>query len=273
MRFAFTALALTALGACAQIPDSAAGVGFDNSLADQRARQAAAQQPTASPVPPAAIISDEVRAPEPTQVQPVQTAASTLQPAAPVAATTIATPSPSATATTSATQTQDDAILEAAASLEQIQANSGVAPLQASPSNPAPQIVGNAGISDENDFQAVAARESIESDAQRIEQNREQYSVVQPTAVPTRSGTTQPNIVQYALETNHPIGTRVYTRTGFNLAARAQRNCAGFASADQAQIEFLASGGPRRDRKVLDPDGDGYACSWNPNTFRSAVQN
>ncbi|OWU72525.1 hypothetical protein ATO3_15720 [Marinibacterium profundimaris] len=152
-------------------------------------------------------------------------------------------------------------------------ANSGVPPVQASPSNPPPVDLNNPGISDENDFQAVASRESIASDAERLAQQRAQYEVVTPTAVPQRPTGTDPNIVQYALSAQNPKGTRVYTRTGINLAAKAQRNCAEYASPDQAQTDFLARGGPERDRLGLDPDGDGYACAWDPAPFRAAVNN
>ncbi len=270
MRLAFTAFALISLAACAQIPDSAAGVGFDNALDNQRSRQAVLNQQAPAPalVPTAPAISAETTQAAP-QVLRVPNTPPTTQ--------TLPAPAPVATAqplpTWAAQQSEQDAILEAAAALEQRQANSGQAPVQASPSNPAPLIVGNAGISDENDFQAVSGRESIESDAERIARNQAQYQVVQPTAVPTRSGTSQPNIVQYALETRHAKGTQLYTRVGVNLQSRSQRNCASFASADLAQIEFLANGGPRRDRKALDPDGDGYACAWDPAPFRAAVQN
>ncbi|UAB87685.1 hypothetical protein I5192_10575 [Ruegeria sp. SCSIO 43209] len=131
----------------------------------------------------------------------------------------------------------------------------------------------NPSISDEQDFEAVSNRRSIDADAARIEQNRQSYEVVAPTAVPERGSDGQPNIVQYALSTSNPIGTQLYSRAGFNLQAKAQRNCAQFASPDQAQIEFLSNGGPQRDRKGLDPDGDGYACGWDPSPFRSAVNN
>ncbi|WP_120636126.1 hypothetical protein [Ruegeria sp. EL01] len=131
----------------------------------------------------------------------------------------------------------------------------------------------NTGISDEQDFAAVSERRSIESDAARIDQNRQTYEVVAPTAVPERSTGGQPNIVQYALSTTNPVGAQLYSRAGFNLQAKAQRNCAQFPSSDQAQIEFLSNGGPQRDRKGLDPDGDGFACSWDPSPFRSAVNN
>ncbi|NOE18153.1 hypothetical protein GS634_08460 [Ruegeria atlantica] len=134
--------------------------------------------------------------------------------------------------------------------------------------------VANTGaISDEQDFAAVSERRSIESDAARIEQNRQTYELVAPTAVPERTASGQTNIVQYALSTSNPVGVQLYSRSGFNLQAKAQRNCAQFPSPDQAQIEFLSNGGPQRDRKGLDPDGDGYACGWDPSPFRSAVSN
>ncbi|NOD92345.1 hypothetical protein GS636_06040 [Ruegeria sp. HKCCD4884] len=138
---------------------------------------------------------------------------------------------------------------------------------------PAAPASNNSAISDEQDFAAVSERRSIESDAARIEQNRQTYEVVAPTAVPERNASGQPNIVQYALSTSNPVGTQLYSRAGFNLQAKAQRNCAQFPSPDQAQIEFLSNGGPQRDRKGLDPDGDGYACGWDPSPFRSAVNN
>lgn len=125
----------------------------------------------------------------------------------------------------------------------------------------------NVGISDEQDFQAVAQRESIESDADRIARNRAQYVVIQPGALPTRPGELGPNIVDYALATNHPVGAQLYRRSNPGAGSAAAK-CARYASPDLAQQEFLARGGPERDRLGLDPDGDGYACSWDPTPFR-----
>lgn len=121
-------------------------------------------------------------------------------------------------------------------------------------------------ISDEQDFQAVAQRETIASDKARIERNRSQYQVIQPGALPTRSGATEPNIVDYALATKHPVGTQMYRRSSFG--SRNAARCAGYASPDLAQEAFLAKGGPEKDRLGLDPDGDGYACGWDPSPFR-----
>ena len=35
--------------------------------------------------------------------------------------------------------------------------------------------------------------------------------------------------------------------------------------------EGLPCGGPERDPRGLDPDGDGFACDWDPAPFRAAV--
>lgn len=151
--------------------------------------------------------------------------------------------------------------------------NSGVDPVQASPGNPAPQVVTNAaGISSENDFDAVSETRSIEGDAALIAQNRARYQIIEPEELPTRPGTNTPNIVAYALQTTNPKGAPIYRRSAFASDSRHQRACAGFASSDLAQEAFLEAGGPERDSQVLDPDGDGFACSWDPAPFR-AVRN
>ena len=231
----FVFLALVALSGCAtQIPASNPGVGFDNSLSAQAARDAA-------------LVQGGVRVPE-TYLPPGP---------APLPGSAEETAGETARVLAETRPAADSAAL-----------NSGVTPLQASPSNPAPVAVNTAGISDENDFDAVAQRQTIESDAARIAQNRAQYEVIQPEALPTRAGGEQPNIVAFALQTTHPVGARVYARAGLNGEGRA----APYPSPDQAQIDFLARGGPERDRKGLDPDGDGYACTWDPTPFRKASQ-
>ncbi len=129
----------------------------------------------------------------------------------------------------------------------------------------------NAGISDEQDFAAVSARETIESDKERIARNRAEYVVVQPTDLPQRPGDTGPNIVEFALATNHAPGVQMFKRSGLGIRD-VNSACAKFPSPDQAQQDFLAKGGPERDRMCVDPDGDGFACSWDPRPFRTALQ-
>lgn len=156
--------------------------------------------------------------------------------------------------------------------------------VEASPSNAAPMLVGavptanptvpvtaGTGISDEQDFNAVSSRESIESDAQRRAQQAAQYQVVQPTALPPPPASTGPNIVEYALSAPNSKGQSWYSRFVFSGEGRQLRNCAEYSTPDEAQRDFLARGGPDRDPRGLDPDGDGFACAWDPAPFRAAV--
>jgi hypothetical protein len=131
----------------------------------------------------------------------------------------------------------------------------------------------NAGISDEQDFNAVSSRESIESDRERLAAQRDAYQVIAPTALPKRSGSSAPSIVEFALSTNNGVGQSIYNRSSFNSENKFNRNCAKYPSSDQAQADFLDSGGPKRDGMGLDPDGDGFACYWDPAPFRLAVRN
>lgn len=243
VRFVFGACAAVAVAACQPAPpeDSRFGVGFEQTFDAQRAnRDAALAGGNAVPAAPSV------------NAQPLPPAGS----AADTAAQT--------TALLAQTSLNGDAENLAAAAN-----NSGVAPVLASPSNPAPAVVNDAtGISRENNFDAVSDQRSIESDAARIAANRAQYQVIPPQALPERTDT-GPNIVAYALSTSHPVGTKVYRRSGFNAENKFARSCSQFQHQDHAQTAFLAAGGPQRDRSGMDPDGDGYACRWDPTVFRN----
>lgn len=252
MRVVPLIVVLGALCACApQVPDSGQDY-FDNSEDARRARDIAL---AGTPPPPIAVPAGQIS--QETTGEPL----TALPPPAPVQTTP---------GTTLAANSGDIAA-DTQAALDATRQNSGEPPVQASATNDAPPILNNPGISDEQDFQAVSNRETIQSDANRIARNSEQFEQVAPTAVPNRPPSATPNIVSYALSTSHARGTRIHTRSGINLAARAQRACAAYASSDQAQIDFLAKGGPERDRLGLDPDGDGYACQWNPAPFRTVT--
>jgi hypothetical protein len=150
------------------------------------------------------------------------------------------------------------------------------APLSAIPTAPvataavAAPARDNPGISDEQSFEAVSARETIESDAERLARLSAEYQVVQPEALPERQGDTGPNIVAFALQTTNAVGQPVYRRSGFRAEARFESACARYTSADEAQRAFLERGGPEDDRLGVDPDGDGFACYWDPSPFRAA---
>ena len=140
----------------------------------------------------------------------------------------------------------------------------------AGPVTPAPAPSNGTAISDEQSFAAVSGRETIESDAERLARQRAQYQVIQPGALPQRQGPSGPNIVQFALSSSNVVGQQIYRRGGLFGPKDPARACAQYASADLAQEAFLAAGGPQRDKMGVDPDGDGFACGWNPAPFRAA---
>ncbi len=243
--------ALLALAACGgpQVPDSGAGVGFGDyaSYEVERARREAmlaGDAPLTGPAPQTidaggpAITSQELSAVgigQATQSQTVQTQTAQTETAAPV--------------------------------------SGRAAAVQAQPGNAAPVLVNNPGISDEQDFNAVSSRESIESDAERRAAQIANYQVIGPEALPERTGNTGPNIVAFALQTSNAKGQAIYSRSLLSGQARFQRNCARYRSPDEAQRDFLSRGGPQRDPRGIDPDGDGFACGWDPTPFRQVARN
>ena len=62
----------------------------------------------------------------------------------------------------------------------------------------------------------------------------------------------------------HDTRQRLVRADQRNIACAGQRGALG--------LQFLAAGGPERDRKGIDPDGDGFACGFNPAPFRAAKQ-
>lgn len=264
--------ALVALGACQpRIPDSAAGVGFDNAVNSPQARAQRDAALTGSAMPaPLAVSSETIPDAPQVSAAPLPTTSTA---AAPLTAITPSSGTNVQAATAGTTSEASSIAQETSAALAAAQTNSGQAPLDANPSNPAPQVFSNPGISDENDFSAVGERRSIEADAQRRAQNKANYQLIEPTAVPTRTGTGGPNIVAYALSTSHAVGTKAYSRLGLTSASRYQKACAKLGSDEAAQTAFLSKGGPKADRLGVDPDGDGYACDWDPSPFRRAAGN
>lgn len=258
-RAIFACAALGLVAACdPTLPDSGAGVGFGdyNEYEANRLNREAQLQGRAPATGPLTATAQPV----PTTTLPAtttgtQAVSSSELASAGIGATTPTTPTSVATGQ--------------AANLE-----GGEGRLEASPSNPAPLPVQNrGGISNEQDFGAVSGQRDIQGDAALRQQNAANYTVIQPTAIPTREGGSAPNIVQYALNTTNNVGQQIHSRSAFSTERKFLRNCATYASPDIAQQDFLARGGPARDRLGIDPDGDGFACAWDPRPFRASVQN
>lgn len=142
----------------------------------------------------------------------------------------------------------------------------------ADPAAAAPALPGTPGISDEQDFAAVSSRESIESDKARIETNKANYQQIAPTALPERKGEAVSPVVAYVLSAPNGLGETIYDRLPVKPETY-QKACQRYATAEAAQEAFLKAGGPKRNGKKLDPDGDGYACDFDPTPFRQAAGN
>jgi len=103
---------------------------------------------------------------------------------------------------------------------------------------------------------AIAERELAEA--------RSQLVVVPPQGtVPAR--TEGVNIALYAQQSSNAVGERIYQR---RAGGRIGSGCGRYSNPDDAQRAFLAAGGPSADTLGLDPDGDGFACRWDPTPYR-----
>lgn len=90
-----------------------------------------------------------------------------------------------------------------------------------------------------------------------------------PVTDMTTQGAAGPNLAAYALAATNSLGQKVYARNGFKMTS-TEKACAKFVSSDLAQRAFLEKGGPVQDPGNLDPDGDGFACAWDPRPFQAA---
>lgn len=241
-------LALVLLGACqSAVPDSGAGVGFSDYNAyesDRQARELALRRGTTMPQTPRAGTAQSGNPGATAPTRPVISGDDLRAAGLPAA---------------------DGGPITPSAPLSATSLDGGGTPAPVDPNNPR--------ISDEQNFDAVSSRETIESDAERLARQRAAYEVVQPKALPTRDGGSRPNIVSFALSTTNLKGQRLYSRSGFNADAKFQRACAAYPSSDRAQEDFLRDGGPQKDKSGVDPDGDGFACYWDPAPFRAVRGN
>lgn len=243
MRATIAIVSVAVIAACSPtIPDSAAGVGFkdyDTYLAEQRAREQA------------------LRTGQPVTVQPPANAAPGTDP---VVVVVEQTPEQ---------QTASAAVAAVRGTQDPVQVAS------ASQTTPVAQVptTDNPDLSDEQDFSAVSSRQSIQSDAQRREAQSAQYQVIAPKALPSRPRGGVQTPIEFAVATSHPIGAKVYSRSPFTSTSKFAKACAKYTSGEAAQDAFLKAGGPKRDKLGVDPDGDGYACRWDPTVYRVARSN
>jgi len=233
MRFFPAVIALCAVVSCSpEIPDSGAGVGFGDYGAYMRDRERQAARPAGIVPAPQVVSLPPQGASAPLQSAPVQSAA--------IPSGTIGrAPQP--------------------------------ASAQATPAPPAQiqsaELPTRPGTVTTQDFPTIAAGDGAQAGFPAPAQGR--VEMVAAAALPERPSDI-PNIVDYALGTRQNVGERVWRRSPLTMQ-NTDRNCRSFVNSDLAQEEFLRRGGPERDPLNLDPDGDGFACWWDPAPFRAAA--
>lgn len=155
-----------------------------------------------------------------------------------------------------------------------LQTTPSTTPLRPQPVNTQPVNVAGGGIGIDPNDQVLNLSLSTQEEQkrqrdiaeQRRAANRQQLVVVQPEPVPDTN--TNANAIAFARSTTHPVGTKVYNRPTFRSRTQSASVCRRFATTDEAQRQFLGNGGPTTDRFNLDPDGDGFACGFDPETYR-----
>ena len=101
--------------------------------------------------------------------------------------------------------------------------------------------------------------------AEKLESARKQRILIETETPSHRADTV--NIAAFARSTINKKGESIYARRSFQTFDN-WTECAFFDTNENAQRFFLRTGGPKLDLKNLDPDGDGFACAWDPAIYR-----
>lgn len=159
----------------------------------------------------------------------------------------------------------EDEVMEAEAEVDVVE-------VETTPAEPVPTITSSSQISTDD---GTLNLNITSQEQQKIERDkaaillaaaRAQYVIIEPGALPNIvSGV---NIALYARETTNDVGEKLYRRPVIKSRFSAAE-CAKFETPDDAQRYFLANDGPEKDPLNLDPDGDGFACRWSPEFYRS----
>ena len=259
MRMPLVCSVALGLAACTpSVPDSAPGVGFQDYSTYLQQREAALQN--GGPVAGAPTVA------------PMNTAPGGVAPVTPMGAAPVAATTPEfSTARLGAAIDAADGGAAGAPLDPTAQLGGGI-----QQGVVIPDTAGDIGLGTDTALGAGTAAPTGVAPADTTPVVAEQPAMIQPVQpgpvqpLPERSDDGTPNIVQFALSTSHAVGTPMYERSSLRVG-NLDSACAKYGSADVAQEAFLAAGGPEKDRKGIDPDGDGYACSWNPQPFRAAL--
>lgn len=262
MRMPFACFVALGVAACAPpVPESGQGVGFQDYSTYMQQREAALQNGTPmGAAPSVAPMNATPMGTTPVMQAPIGTLPGAVAPmsGAPIAQTT---PEFSTARLGAAIDAADGGV--AGAPLAGTEALGGV-----QQGVVIPDTAGDIGLGATGEPMAAPVAALPMEPIQPAIAQPLQPGPVQP--LPTRTSDGTPNIVQFALSTSHAVGTPMYERSSLHVG-NLESTCAKYGSADVAQEAFLAAGGPDKDRKGIDPDGDGYACSWDPQPFRAAL--
>ncbi|MDG2474569.1 MAG: hypothetical protein P8M50_04730 [Paracoccaceae bacterium] len=100
---------------------------------------------------------------------------------------------------------------------------------------------------------------------------KKKRTVVEPNQTDDLDQKSEVNIALYARQNLNAVGNKIFNR--IQTKKNNSDPCLRFLSADDAQRFFLEKNGPDSDFWNLDPDGDGFACKWNPEQYRKLNTN
>ena len=108
-----------------------------------------------------------------------------------------------------------------------------------------------------------------EEAAKKLAELKEKRIVLQLNDKEKNIKTSTVNLALYARMNKNKLGKKIYRR--HPILDINKPGCSQFGNGNTAQIFFLKNGGPKNDYYQLDNDGDGFACSWNPEIYRKII--
>ncbi len=121
------------------------------------------------------------------------------------------------------------------------------------------------GILDLSQFSQEQQKVEREQAAERREELKAGRVVLEATQK-EKIVTKSVNLAVFARSVSNKLGEKIYYRNF--ISSNAGLGCKKFSNKNDAQIFFLENGGPKNDFHNIDPDGDGFACNWDPAIYR-----
>ena len=122
------------------------------------------------------------------------------------------------------------------------------------------------GFLDLSQFSLEQQKIEREEAAKKLAELKEKRIVLQLNDKEKNIENSTVNLALYARINKNKVGEKIYRR--HPIIDINKPGCSQFGDGNTAQIFFLKNGGPKNDYYQLDNDGDGFACSWNPEIYR-----